>query len=154
MKSIRQFLCLLMFAVWFGGFTFYIAVVVPTGTQVLGSARIQGFVTQQVTWHLNWITAIAVVLMLWEVFAEFPKKYRRSRMLAVSLVIAILVLMLALVWIHGILNGFLDFENRSVRQKATFYQWHRLYLWISTIQWALGILFAWLLVKNWTRQNS
>lgn len=152
MIQFRRLICLLAFAIWFGGFTFYISVVVPTGTSVLGSAKAQGFVTQQVTHHLNWITAVACAVMIWEVIVAFPSSQPRSRKAAISIVVLIFLLMLVLVYTHTVLDGFLDFEQRTVRQKKIFYQWHRVYLWCSTIQWALGLVFAWLLVRSWGTQ--
>lgn len=153
MSDIRRFICLLTFAIWFGGFTFYIAVVVPTGTEVLGSARTQGFVTQQVTHWLNGLTAIAAALMIWEAVSGFPKSRPKTRIFAIGTVVSIAALMCVLIYVHGILDGFLDFEKRSVREKQTFYQWHRVYLWTSTIQWVLGIVYAWLLVRSWSHRS-
>ena len=45
---LRRFVTMAALAFSLGGFSFYAAVVVPTGTQVL-DATSQGFVTQQVT---------------------------------------------------------------------------------------------------------
>ena len=44
----RRALVTVALAVWWGGLTFYGAVVVPVGTEVLGGAAEQGFVTQRV----------------------------------------------------------------------------------------------------------
>lgn len=154
MKQFRRVICLLVFAIWFGGFTFYISVVVPTGTSVLGSAKAQGFITQQVTHQLNLITAIACAVMLWEVLAGFSIQRKRTRRFAIGIVAAIFFIMLLLVFVHTKLDGLLDFENRTVRQKSVFYGWHRVYLWASTIQWVLGIVFGWLLVSSWSQKES
>src|SRR5438128_2634153 len=45
--ALRRFLAACGLAVWLGGFTFYGAVVIPMGEQVLGSHRPVGFITQQ-----------------------------------------------------------------------------------------------------------
>ena len=46
MTILRRFLVLIALFFWQGGFTFYAAVVVPVGQQVLHSHLRQGFVTQ------------------------------------------------------------------------------------------------------------
>lgn len=143
----------MIFATWFGGFTFYIAVVVPTGTEVLGSARKQGFITQQVTHHLNWISAVAIAVMFWEVLKGFPKIRVKSKLAAMFLLISMLAMTGYLVYVHVKLDGFLDFEKRTVASADVFYQWHRVYLWVSTVQWVFAILFSILLVRTWTLMN-
>ena len=50
---LRRLLVLAAFAFWQGGFTFYAAVVVPVGTEVLGSSMEQGSITRRVTVYLN-----------------------------------------------------------------------------------------------------
>ena len=54
------------FATWWGGLTFYSVVVVPIGSEQIGSTE-QGFITQQVTWWHNLILAAMVVLLVIEV---------------------------------------------------------------------------------------
>lgn len=49
----RTFLLFQAWLAWQGGFFFYAAVVVPIGSDVLGSPITQGFVTQEVTRWLN-----------------------------------------------------------------------------------------------------
>ena len=66
MTILRRFLVLIALFFWQGGFTFYAAVVVPVGQQVLHSHLRQGFVTQQVTNYLNLTGAIALVPLAWE----------------------------------------------------------------------------------------
>jgi hypothetical protein len=54
---------LITFAIWWGGFTFYAAIVVPVGSEILGSARTQGFITQVVTHWLNLAAALTILMM-------------------------------------------------------------------------------------------
>ena len=65
---LRRLLLLLALMFWQGGFMFYGAVVVPVGSDVLGSHREQGFVTQSVTNYLNGAGAIALAVWCWDVF--------------------------------------------------------------------------------------
>ena len=62
----RRLFAILLLAVWWGGFTFYALVVVPTGHQVLRSKVRQGFITQQVTNQLNVLGAVTLALLLWQ----------------------------------------------------------------------------------------
>ena len=52
-RFLRRFLVLAALMFWQGGFTFYAAVVIKVGQDVLGSHRRQGFVTRRVAQYLN-----------------------------------------------------------------------------------------------------
>ena len=60
--SLRRFVVLQILLLWQGGFLFYTAVVVPTGTAVLGSSAAQGAITARVTDVLNRIGIAALVI--------------------------------------------------------------------------------------------
>src|SRR5262245_17028409 len=62
MRSLLRFLVLQSLLLWQGGFLFYTAVVVPTGTDVLGSAAAQGAITTRVTDALNGLGVVALAL--------------------------------------------------------------------------------------------
>src|ERR671917_504286 len=49
MRLFRRSLLLWLLLLWQGGFLFYTAVVVPIGTDVLGSPLVQGLITRRVT---------------------------------------------------------------------------------------------------------
>ena len=66
MTTIRRFLVLAALGYWQGGFTFYSAVVVRVGEEVLGSSREQGFVTRRVTNYLNAAGLVALPLCAWD----------------------------------------------------------------------------------------
>ena len=53
---------------WLGGFTFYAAVVVPIGREVLGSA--QSDVTRHVSFYLNLTAAIALLPLMKRLSAQ------------------------------------------------------------------------------------
>ncbi|HND55144.1 MAG TPA: hypothetical protein PLV92_22170, partial [Pirellulaceae bacterium] len=52
-----------LWAVWWGGLTFYAAFVVPAGTELFGSVE-QGFLTQQATLRLNQLSWCVIALLL------------------------------------------------------------------------------------------
>ena len=75
----RRLLLLIALMVWQGGFMFYGAVVVPVGSEVLGSHLQQGFVTQSVTNYLNLIGAMALAVWCWDITTGRAAGGRRLR---------------------------------------------------------------------------
>src|SRR5947208_6620899 len=79
MQLLRRFLVVQALMLWQGGFLFYAAVVVPTGTDVLGSFE-QGRVTRHVTDVMNLIGAVTAVVLAWDQLANpEPRWCRRAR---------------------------------------------------------------------------
>lgn len=139
MLILRRFVVLIALFFWQGGFTFYAAVVVPVGQDVFGHRR-QGFVTRRVTVYLNLAGAVALPVLLWDLLAaaEASKWRRRSRWFLWA------IMLLTLLWLqqlHGQLDELLIPKGRIIRDADVFYPRHRLYLWVSTVQWAAGLLY-------------
>ena len=137
----RHVLAILLLAVWWGGFTFYALVVVPTGHRVLHSKVRQGFITQSVTHQLNALGAITLGVLAWQMPAlrrEHGAR-RRFRVAAGSWII-LAVTLAALFWMHPHLDALLDPANRSVTDEDRFYEWHRWYLLIASVQWLAGLV--------------
>ena len=135
-RATWRMLLLLVWAAWWGGLCFYAVVVVPIGTELIGSVE-QGFITQRVTqWH-NRLSGLLLVCLLIEAGR------RRSRKLwAIAVVLAIIDIVL-IVW-HGKLTGMMDFEHPSVPD--SFYAQHAVYLWITAAEWFLGMMMPiWIL---------
>jgi hypothetical protein len=140
---------------WQGGFTFYAAVVVPIGQQVLGSHLQQGFITRQVTDGLNLSGAIALVVFAWDILAATQEPQRRhlarwGLWLGMALALGILV------WLHEYLDEMLDLEAETLRLALAkaFRRGHRWYLWVSTIQWAFSLAYAVLTLLAWRTQDG
>ena len=124
----RVFL-LLVWAAWWGGLCFYAVVVVPIGTELIGSVE-QGFITQRVTlWH-NGLSGLFLVSLLIEAIRR-----RRRELWAIVVVLAIIDIALV-VW-HAKLTGMMDFKQQAV--PGRFYAQHAIYLWITAAEWLLGI---------------
>src|SRR5260370_16274673 len=70
---VRRVLVLAALMFWQGGFTFYAAVVVPVGQDVLGSHLAQGFITRQVTNYLNLAGGLALGILGWESKSPSPR---------------------------------------------------------------------------------
>lgn len=134
----RRLLCLATLMFWQGGFTFYSAVVVPTGSDVLGSPT-QALVTRPVTNWLNIAGAVSLLVWFWEsaTGADPSRPRRRWRGALLSLLFISLAM---LVWMHTQLDNLIE---RQLDGTENFYNVHRWYLIISTIQWlAAGILLV------------
>lgn len=151
MIVLRRFLTLIALFFWQGGFTFYASVVVPLGQEVFGPLR-QGFLTRQVTVYLNLAGAVALLVLLWDLLAvREPSKWRRrSRWLLWA------GMLLMLVWLfplHEQLDELLVVKGRIVRDADLFRMRHRLYLWISTVQWAWALLYLGTTLAAWRQAD-
>lgn len=139
MRSLFHLFAILLLAVWWGGFTFYSLVVVPTGHQVLHSKVRQGFITQRVTDKLNLLGAVTLAVLLGQMLAarRAAVSPMRFRVLAISW--GVMAVMLAtLCWLHPHLDALLDPASRTVTDDDHFYELHRWYLIIAGGQWVAG----------------
>ena len=144
--TLRRFLAACGLAVWLGGFTFYGAVVIPMGEQVLGSHRPVGFITQQVSEWLNLIGVVALVFLVANLADEWRglSGWRKLGLAGTWLIMALgLVTLFAL---HPSLDAVLERESQEIVNYERFIWLHRSYLAISTLQWAAGLLHAWCLL--------
>jgi hypothetical protein len=98
--DVWRFIVVLTLAAWWDALTFYGAVVVPKGTEQLGS-QIQGLVTQQVTRTLNLVGDAVIVLF----FFELRRSGTRGRWAAW---ITFLVCQIALYAVHAWLSALLQ----------------------------------------------
>lgn len=109
---------------WQGGFTFYAAVVVPVGQEVLGSHFKQGRITRRVTVYLNLAGALALVPLAWDTVAS-PDRSRRLRRLRWLTVAGMAVGLALLFWLHPQLNALLDLEAGYIPERRLFRVGHR-----------------------------
>jgi hypothetical protein len=148
MTTLRRMLVLQLLLVWQGGFLFYTAAVVPTGTEVLGSAAAQGVITTRVTDWLNALGVVGLLAMAWDMnYTDDPSPRRvaaRWWLWGVALVGQLLLLFL-----HQVLVAFMDPARTRVLIRPPFYPVHRAYLWASTVLWAACLLWAWLTLAAW-----
>jgi hypothetical protein len=144
-------LAALMF--WQGGFTFYAAIVVPVGQEELGSHLQQGFITRQVTNYLNLSGAAALVLLAWDVWTSRDRD-RVRRFIRWGAWAGMVVLLIALVILHRQLEQLLDIELRELIYAKAFRSGHRWYLWLSTVQWALGLTYVICTLAAWRAEDQ
>jgi hypothetical protein len=148
--AFRRFVTISLFAMWFGGFTFYASFVVPIGTDVLGSTRKQGMITRQVTQRINVLGALAAAGFVWELMAERLRRTRFSNRCGAALWLVFLISTLALFWLHPQLDRLIDVDRQAVMDHDRFYFLHRVYLWTNTIGWATVIGLMVIFVRAWT----
>ena len=139
-KHVMAILSLLFFTLWFGGFTFYAAIVVPVGTDLIGTSE-QGIVTQTVTHWLNGMGGLTLIGIFYLAFFAFPNKGLKICWASLSLT------WIALLLVHLQLDALIEPGSYALQDPSTFYTWHRVYLWIHTLQWIASIGFWWLFLS-------
>lgn len=152
MTLLRRSLVVMALMFWQGGFTFYASVVVPIGQKVLESHLEQGFITRQVTNYLNLSGAVALLPLAWDMAVSRDHSAGRRRLRWLSWAIMVLTLGV-LVWLHGHLDDLLDPKAVRILDGRIFRTGHRWYLWISTIQWAFGIVYTVLALLAWRDED-
>jgi hypothetical protein len=144
--GLRRFLAASGLALWQGGFTFYGAVVIPMGVEVLRDHVQVGFITQRVTQWLNLIGAAALVLLLVELAANWPSLGSWRKFGLASTWLAMALGLVALFALHPALDALLEPNSQNIVDYDRFLFLHRVYLGISTIQWSAALLHAWCLL--------
>ena len=130
-----RYLVVVALASWWGALTFYGMVVVPAGTEILGSAD-QGRVTQQVTRTLN-LVGVAVIVLL------FFDQRRSATRLRWVVWLVFTVCQGALFAIHVWLSGLLEIGTETPADYSHFYAVHRIYLFTTAAQWGAGLWLLW-----------
>ncbi len=148
----RRF-CLVQFLLlWQGGFLFYTSFVVPTGTQVLGSAAAQGVITARVTDTLNVIGTLGLAVFAWDLNYSRDRSARRTaaRWWCWGIM---LVCQWLLFFSHQLLDAFMDPERTRVVIRPLFYPVHRVYLWTITVQWFACLILTALTLAAWRAED-
>jgi hypothetical protein len=139
-----------LLAMWLGALAFYAGVVVEVGADVLGSHTEFGFITRQVAIWLNTIgTAISLILLAGLVINK-EQPARRGQWFLWFLIGGSQVTL----WIlHPWLDALLDPSTRSILDGSgeAFYLRHRIYLWVSAVQWGSGIIYFRMLLVSGKR---
>jgi hypothetical protein len=150
---LRRFLVLIALMFWQGGFTFYTGVVVPIGTNVLGSAEEQGWITRRVTGWLNLAGVVTLAVVAWDIAAG-GDPVRLRRRLRWALWLALAAALGLLVWLHPRLDALMDPEQAHIVNRPEFRRLHRYYLWISTLQWTVDLPFLLLMLRAWQGEDE
>jgi hypothetical protein len=143
----RRFLVLIALMFWQGGFTFYAAVVVPIGQDVVGKET-QPFITRQVAQAINISGAAALLVLALDLTGaarETVWAHRVRWLMWLGMVAALAVL----VWLHPQIDRYMNVESQEIISHKALRPWHRAYLWVSTVQWGFGLVYAWLTLRAW-----
>lgn len=136
-NRISKFFLAAILGLWLGGLSFYAGIVVPIGTEIVGGME-QGFITQRVS---NWLNVMGVLAIL----ALGASMLRRERSWATSVTWSLTAsLQIVLLILHPVLDAQLDFASRVVQDGDAFYEWHRIYLIVTTVLWLSGLAHVWL----------
>jgi hypothetical protein len=149
---VRRFAVLAALMFWQGGFTFYAAIVVPIGTDVLGSAAEQGKITRQVAQTLNLSGAVALALFALDVVLTRSGRGLRWGRWLTWLGMAVCLGVLLALYPH--LDRMFHGEEGYLDSRAAFRPWHRAYLWTISVQWGFAVLFALLTLAAWRGEDQ
>lgn len=161
LKAIFPLQAAVLFCLWWGGLVFYAAVVVPIGGQIHGVTE-QGAVTASVSVGLNVLgsfTAANLGMLLF--FPQLTGRGRRepfplvepvgdwqSRRIKLAVWWVTVSLQLGL-WILGwVLFGLFDSNSLKIDYPDRFYFYHRLYLWLTMGQMAVGLWWLALVMRT------
>ncbi|HEY2148979.1 MAG TPA: hypothetical protein VGH32_13650 [Pirellulales bacterium] len=146
LTALRRFLVAAALGLWLGGFTFYSAVVIHVGTDVLGDHRQVGFISERVSNWLNLIGAVALVLALWNMVAIWRTAARWRQAILGATWLVMTISLAALVVLHRSLDGVLNTDSQEIVNYDEFLWLHGAYLAVSTVQWGAGLLHVFCLV--------
>lgn len=134
--GMRRLLAILAFAFWFGGLFFYALVVIPTAHGVLKSHLRVGFITQQVSHWINYAAVVMLLLLMWEMVSTWENRARQVRLVTWFLMAGAQAALFAL---HPVLDRHLDLQTKGISDPDRFYEFHRIYLIVTTVQWAAAL---------------
>ncbi len=126
---------------------FYGAIVVTVGAEIVGH-RQQGLITRSVTPYLQLAGVVALVVFAIDLIAHF--RHRNSpRWFRWYLWGLLAITLAAQYWLHPQMSVLIDVDNNGILDRATFRNFHRWYLRVSTIQWAASLFFGGLTLGTW-----
>ena len=141
-ELLRRFLVVQALMLWQGGFLFYTAVVVPTGTAEF-TAFEQSRVTRVVTQWMNGFGVATLVLLAWDQWATRPARTRWVLWGGMTIALA------GVAVLHPMIEARVDYVSGRITDYGGFYLRHRIYLWVSTVQWAIGLVYVLLMLRAW-----
>ena len=141
MKSLISILAFFSFILWWGGFTFYAAFVIPTGQKVLGDHVLMGFITEQVAYKINITALVACLLSFTNEWIRSGEKISQMQRYAWICLTLMLLLIIASFILYPHLQALLNHETRQETDHAQFYFLHRIYLLLATALWINAIIY-------------
>jgi hypothetical protein len=152
MTILRRFLLLMALMFWLGGFTFHAAVVIHIGNDVLSSHLEQGYITGSAANYLNLAGAVALVLWGLDIAVTRDSSIVRRRV-RWGLWLILLLSLGVLAWLHVRLDELLSADFFEILDPPRFYDLHRWYLHISTVQWGGGLILTLATLLAWRSED-
>jgi hypothetical protein len=143
-----RLLVILAGAFWLGGLTFYGAVVIHTASDVLGSHRLVGFITQRVTVWLNVSAVVALAIFLVNLLICWRFAGRVAKSAIASSWLLMLFMQIVQFALHPMLDRLLDPQGHRILN-SSFFSLHRMYLFSSMLQQAGGLLYLVVTLYVW-----
>ncbi|QDT08157.1 hypothetical protein [Planctomycetes bacterium K23_9] len=149
----NRVLLLLVFAIYWGGLTFYTGIVVRISHDVLNDPMDGGLITQRVTAWLQILGAAAVVLMLMNALIVAKRSTLHGGLLiGCSSILGCAVLGLFIV--HGQLDAVIDVSNATIIDRDGFTIGHQRYNQLTTVQWIASLVYLVITVFAWHRLDT
>jgi len=148
-----RILLLLVYALYWGGLTFYTGIVLRISHDVLNDPMVGGMITQRVTGVLQILGVVAVVLML----CNCVVVVRRSPSHGYALIACTVILGCSLVGlfvVHGHLDAIIDVETYEITDRVAFDASHQRYNQLTTIQWLASLAYLPITVFAWRSMDA
>jgi hypothetical protein len=97
---------------------------------------------------MNLSGAAALAIMLWDLIVD-PDAERWRQWIRRLSWLAMVIALIWLAWLHVRLDALLEPDDMEILNRRSFTIGHRWYLWISTLQWACGLIFLWNTLWSW-----
>jgi uncharacterized membrane protein len=148
MICIGRILFLLVFALFWGGLTFYTGFVVRIAHAVLDDPMDGGLITQRVTALLQVLGVVAVVLMVGNA-AVVVRQSRRFGYALLGCAAVVGCALIALFMVHGHLDAIIDAETSSITDRDAFVVGHRRYNQLTTVEWLASLAYLPITIFAW-----
>jgi hypothetical protein len=152
MATARRFFVIQALLIWQGGLLFYAAVVIPAGTEVLGSAGAQRAITARVTDTINCLGLAALAILALDLRLTRDSNQRRTAIRWWCWSLALLCQGM-LFYLHFLLDAFMDPARTRVVIGPPFRPVHHMYLWTTLAQCLLCLVYDWFSVRAWRAED-
>ena len=148
MTGTCRLVLVIVFAVFWGGLTFYTGIAVRVAHDVLIDPMDGGLITQRVTRWLQGLGAAAALLM-WcnAVIVRRSARSRGNALLGCTLLLA--AALGGLVVVHRQMDSVIDVAERTISDRDAFVVGHRRYNQLTTIVWLSSLAYMGIAVSAW-----
>lgn len=143
----------LLFALFWGGLTFYTGFVVRISHDVLSDPMDGGLITQRVTSVLQQLGAMTAVAMLLNALWVLKTCRRRGGVLVVCTVV-LCGSLVGLFVVHGQLDAVISIDMAEVIDREKFVTGHRRYNQLTTVEWIVSLLYLPVAISAWRKQDG